>query len=70
MRRNKINIFLAVCMLAALSGCNLLGYEAAMIGTWESSLLGVTTTYVLRRLHPRDMECGQYSPFHFLGRLG
>ena len=47
MRRNKINIFLAVCMLAALSGCNLLGYEAAMIGTWESSLLGVTTTYVL-----------------------
>jgi hypothetical protein len=34
-------------MLVALSGCNLLGHDAAMVGTWESSLLGVTTTYVL-----------------------
>ena len=46
MKRRKVNIFLAVSMLLVLFGCNLIGYETAMVGTWESSLLGVTTTYV------------------------
>jgi hypothetical protein len=47
MKAHKAYLFLTVSVLLALSGCNLLGPEAALIGTWESTILGVTTTYVV-----------------------
>jgi len=47
MKSNKAYLVLTICALLAFSGCNLLGPEGALIGTWESTILGVTTTYVM-----------------------
>lgn len=44
----KSSVYIVVVLIAsiALAGCNLLSQESAIIGTWEDTILGVTTTYV------------------------
>lgn len=46
---NKRSIYIVVALITtiALAGCNLLSQESAIIGTWDTTVIGITTRYVL-----------------------
>ncbi|HCO48920.1 MAG TPA: hypothetical protein DIT55_05680 [Spirochaetaceae bacterium] len=46
MKKRSVYIVVALIASLAFAGCNLLSQESAIIGTWEETILGVTTTYV------------------------
>lgn len=47
MKKRTVYIVLALIASIALAGCNLLSQESAIIGTWDTTVIGITTRYVL-----------------------
>jgi hypothetical protein len=46
MKKNSILFVAALAILTALSACTMLSPMSNILGTWEATILGVTTTYV------------------------